>query len=335
MQTYFPEQIPEVQFEKITDMELIRHKDELVKPFKMFNSPLLRVQMFISERYCYLFFDVHHLAMDGACIGIIMSSIVDAYMGKPLQPDYYCSYLAKEDLLRESPQYLEDKEYFENQYSGYDWCCIPEPDKNDPVPRAAGRVVRFPFDASDLEAAEERLNASRSIIAIAAAILTLHKTSGKNDIMTNWIFNNRLGSFASDSVGMLIKNLPVGIHMDQIHGLEELIIEIKKQVTNGIAHCSYDYFAAQESAFISDPMEVNYQQNMNADELSLLHPFQIGLENKYHAPGARLELEFLENDDNSGLFDSEMEWAANCFSEEKMLRFHDLYIENFERIVLE
>ena len=335
VQTYCPDQIPEVQFEKITDMELIRHKDELVRPFKMFNSPLLRVQMFISERYCYLFFDVHHLAMDGACIGIIMSSIVDAYMGKELHPDYYCSYLAKEDRIRESPQYLEDKAYFEEQYSGYDWCCIPEPDKSDPVPKAAGRVVRFPFDASDLEAAEERLNASRSIIAIAAAIQTLHETSGKKDIMTNWIFNNRLGSFASDSVGMLIKNLPVGIHMDQIHGMEELIAEIKKQVTNGIAHCSYDYFAAQESAFISDPMEVNYQQNMNADELAILHPFKIDLVNKYHAPGARLELEFLENDDNSGLFDSEMEWAANCFSEEKMLQFHDLYIENFERIVLE
>lgn len=82
-------------------------------------------------------------------------------------------------------------------------------------------------------------------------------------------------------------------------------------------------------------MEVNYQQNMNADELAILHPFKIDLVNKYHAPGARLELEFLENDDNSGLFDSEMEWAANCFSEEIMLQFHNLYIENFERIVLE
>ncbi len=196
-------------------------------------------------------------------------------------------------------------------------------------------MIRFPFDASDLEAAEKRLNTSRSVIAIAAAILTLHKTSGKNDIMTNWIFNNRLGSFASNSVGMLIKNLPVGIHMDQIHSLEELIAEIKKQVADGISHCSYDFFAAQDSAFFNDPMEVNYQQNMNADELASLHPLQIELENRYHAPGARMELEFLENDDNSGLFDSEMEWAANCFSEERIRHFHELYIEYFERIVLE
>ena len=335
VQTYCPELLPEVQFEKCTDMDVIRMKDELVKPFPLFNSPLLRVRMFLTERYSYLFYDVHHLVMDGACIGLIMSSIVKAYRGEPLSPDYYCAYLAHEDSIRMSPQYEEDKAYFEKKYGGCDWCWIPEPDRVEFIPTAAGRVIRFPFDASDLEAAEKRLNASRSVIAIAAAILTLHETSGKNDIMTNWIFNNRLGSFASNSVGMLIKNLPVGIHMDQMHSLEELIAEIKKQVADGISHCSYDYFAAQDSAFFNDPMEVNYQQNMNADELSSLHPLQIALENRYRAPGARLELEFLENDDNSGLFDSEMEWAANCFSEEKTRRFHDLYIDHFERIVLE
>ena len=335
IQTYCPELLGEIQFEKCSDMDVIRMKDELVQPFPMFNSPLLRVRMFLTERYSYLFFDVHHLAMDGACIGLVMSSIVKAYNGEPLPPDYYCSYLANEDSIRESPQYLEDKAYFEEKYGGCDWCWIPEPDREGALPTAAGRVIRFPFDASDLEAAEKRLNASRSVIAIAAAILTLHETSGRKDIMTNWIFNNRLGSFASNSVGMLIKNLPVGIRMDQIHSLEELIAEIKKQVADGISHCSYDYFAAQDSAFYNDPMEVNYQQNMNADELASLHPLQIALENRYHAPGARMELEFLENDDNSGLFDSEMEWASNCFSEEKTRHFHELYIEHFERIVLE
>ena len=335
VQTYCPEQIPEIQFETCTDMDIIRMKDELVKPFPMFNSPLLRVRMFLTGRYSYLFYDVHHLAMDGACIGLVMSSIVKAYRGEPLPHDYYCAYLSHEDHIRKLPKYLEDKDYFEKKYGGYDWCWIPEPDREESVPTAASRVIRFPFDASDLEEAEKRLNTTRSVIAIAAAILALHETSGKNDIMTNWIFNNRLGSFASDSVGMLIKNLPVGIHMDQIHGLEELIAEIKRQVADGISHCSYDYFAAQDSAFFNDPMEVNYQQNMNADELASLHPLQIELENRYHAPGARLELEFLENDDNSGLFDSEIEWAANCFSEERIKAFHELYIEHFERVVLE
>jgi len=336
VQTYRPELTPEVVLEPMTDMEVIHLADTLVEPFNIFDSPLLRVRMFQSSRYAYIFFDVHHLLMDGGSLSIVLADIVRAYKGEALPKDYYCTYLASEDRLHKSARYEEDRAYFQSQYGGYDWCTAPEADGDASLElKAEGRVVRLPFDAKDLEAAEARLNVSRSVIAITAGLLALHEKTGKNDVMTNWIFNNRLGSFAADSVGMLIKNLPVGLHMDQIHSVEEALAEVKKQVTDGITHCSYDYFAKNDSPFISDPMEVNYQLNINADELTELYPFRLELRNLHQAPGARLELEFLENDDNSGRFDSEMEWAGNCFSIGNMVHFHNLYIDYFERIVLE
>lgn len=335
-QTYHPELTPEVVLEPMTDMDVIHLADTLVEPFNIFNSPLLHVRMFQSSRYTYIFFDVHHLVMDGSSLSIVLADIVRAYKGEPLPKDYYCTYLAMEDRLHKSARFEEDKAYFQAQYGGYDWCTAPKADKDDNLElKAEGRVVRLPFDAEDLKAAEEHLKVSRSVIAITAGLLALHEVTGKNDVMTNWIFNNRLGSFATDSVGMLIKNLPAGLHMDQIHSVEEALAEVKKQVTDGIAHCSYDYFADNDSPFINDPMEVNYQLNINADELAELYPFRLELRNLHQAPGARLELEFLENDDSSGRFDSEIEWAGNCFSTEKMIQFHNRYIDYFERIVLE
>ena len=335
VQTYHPELTPEVILEPMTDIEVVSMADSLVEPFSIFNSPLLRVRMFQTDRYAYLFFDVHHLLMDGSSLSIVLADVVRAYKGEPLPKDYYCTYLATEERLHKSQQYQEDKAYFQSQYGGYDWCTVPAPVKEGMRKLKAGRrVVRLPFDAEDLEAAESRLNSSRSVIAITAGLLALHKMTGKNDVMTNWIFNNRLGSFATDSVGMLIKNLPVGLHMDQIHSVEEALAEVKKQVTDGITHCSYDFFANSDSPFYSDPMEVNYQLNINADELDELYPFHLELSNTHQAPGARLELEFLENDDNSGRFDSEMEWAANCFQTTDMINFHQLYIHYFESIVL-
>ena len=109
---------------------------------------------------------------------------------------------------------------------------------------------------------------------------------------------------------------------------------MKKQVTEGITHSNYDYFVANDSPYQNDPMEVNYQLNINADELDELQPFYLPLPNKYHAPGARLELEFLENDDNSGYFESEFEWAGNIFSRNRIVKFHNLYMETFVRFVL-
>ena len=337
VQTYTPELIQDVQYEYMSDLEIIHLADDLVRPFNIFKDPLVRVRLFKSPRYIYLFFDVHHLAMDGSSLGIVMADIIRAYHGEPLPRDYYCTYLANEEKLRDSPQYQEDKAYFEAQYGGYDWCNIPAPDKDNNEEfnlEASARVIKLPFDEEDVAAAEKRLKVSRSVMAIAAALKSLYQFSGKNDVMTNWIFNNRLGGYAADSVGMMIKNLPVGIHMDRIDSIESLLAEVKLQVTEGIAHSSYDYFEADDKRYRNDPMEVNYQRDINVDELDELKPFYLPLANKYRAPGARLELEFLENDDNSGCFESEFEWAGNIFSRNLMVKFHNLYMKNFVEIVM-
>jgi amino acid adenylation domain-containing protein len=337
VQTYAPEIIREVQYEYLSDLEIIELSKDLIRPFNIFREPLVRVRLFKSSRYIYMFFDVHHLAMDGSSLSILLTDIIRAYRGEALPRDYYCTYLAKEEKLRASPQYQEDKAYFLSTYGGYDWCNIPEPDKDNEAElhlEADSRQIKLPFDEADLAAAEKRLHTSRSVLAIAAAIQALYEFSGQKHIMTNWIFNNRLGGYAANSVGMLIKNLPVGVHMEQIDSVETLLAEVKKQVTEGITHSNYDYFVANDSPYQNDPMEVNYQLNINADELDELQPFYLPLPNKYHAPGARLELEFLENDDNSGYFESEFEWAGNIFSRNRIVKFHNLYMETFVRFVL-
>ena len=50
VQTYHPEQTPEVVLEPMTDIEVVSMADSLVEPFSIFNSPLLRVRMFQSDR---------------------------------------------------------------------------------------------------------------------------------------------------------------------------------------------------------------------------------------------------------------------------------------------
>ena len=53
---------------------------------------------------------------------------------------------------------------------------------------------------------------------------------------------------------------------------KEEITKSEKEEIIETQNNSLDYFAEQDSAFYNDPMEVNYQQNMNADELAPLHP---------------------------------------------------------------
>ena len=79
--TITPEIISAAEFDKI--------KDTLVQPFKIVNSPLFRCRLFETEDAAYLFFDVHHIIFDGTSSKVFTNSVMNAYMGAPLENDYY------------------------------------------------------------------------------------------------------------------------------------------------------------------------------------------------------------------------------------------------------
>ena len=104
-------------------------------------------------------------------------------------------------------------------------------------------------------------------------------------------------------------------------------------MAEGIAHSSYDFMAGNYEAFVNDCIEVNLQLGINGDELDVLKPTLIELNNDFSAAGARLELELLENEHGDGGFDSEMEYAKGLFDPTQMEDFHNLYVEILEGIV--
>ena len=189
------------------------------------------------------------------------------------------------------------------------------------------------FDADKVQAAEKRSGVTISVMAIAAALKALSKATGKNNVMTNWIFNNRLSPESESSVGMLIKNLPVAVRMDEIESDRELLLTVKEQAASGIAHNSYDYLASDLQPFKNEWMEVNLQLGINGSELDELDPELIELEDEFSVAAGCLELELLENEYGDGGYDSEMEYAGQMHDRAVMERFHDLYVEILENMV--
>ena len=170
-------------------------------------------------------------------------------------------------------------------------------------------------------------------MAISAALVALARTSGKQHVMVNWIFNNRLTPESESAVGMLIKNLPAAVRMEEMKNARQLLLSVKEQVAEGIAHSTYDFMTEHYRAYLDDCMEVNLQLGINGFELDPLHPKLIPLEDPFTAAGARLELELLENEYGDGGFDSEMEYAEGLFEQDKMAQFHDLYIKLLEDLI--
>ena len=335
-QQYRPSLLPEVKVRDIRPETEDTLADILLLPFtRILNACLCKVNVFRGRKGCYLFMDVHHLLMDGGSLGVVLGDIMNAYFGREMKKDYYFAMLADAEKRAADGSIRRDKEYFLKTYAQDDWCIIPEPAHPESMNiNQAGRMKRLKFTAEQVAAAEAYRGVSHSVMAISAGLLALSQFTGKKHVMINWIFNNRLAPETENAVGMLIRNIPAAAAFEEIGTMKDLLLSVKEQVAEGIAHCSWDFMTETRQPYVNDCMEVNLQLGINADELDEMKHELIELQDEFSAAGARLEMELLENEFGDGGFDSEMEYAEGLFDRERMEAFHDLYMEILERMIL-
>ena len=335
VQQYIPGLLKEVKVREIREESLEQLSATLVFPFtRVLNSCLCRVHVFRSQAYVYLFMDVHHILMDGGSFGVVLADIVNAYFGRELKKDYYFAMLAEEEQRIEKGSREKDRACFMERYGDDDWCKIPECKDAIKNINQVAREKRLSFSAEQVKQAEKYWGVTHSVMAITAALIALSRSTGKQHVMINWIFNNRLAPEAENVVGMLIKNLPAAARMEEFKNLRSLLASVKEQVSEGIAHDTYDFMYETYQSFQDDYMEVDLQLGINGNELDELNPTPLKLEDDFKLAYARLGLNLLENEYGDGGFDSEMEYAEGCFEKEHIEAFHDLYVEILEDIVL-
>ena len=333
---YRPESLPEVKVRDIRPETEDALADILLLPFhRILNTALCKVNVFRGRKGCYLFLDVHHVVMDGGSLGVLLGDVMNAYFGRKMKKDYFFAMLAEQEERAKQGLVQKDREYFLETYGDEDWCTMPTPDDPDSQNiNEASTERRLAFDAEQVRAAEEYWGVSHSVMAISAGLLTLSRLTGKKHVMINWIFNNRLAPEAENVVGMLIRNMPAAVRMEEISSMRELLQSVKDQVAEDIAHCGWDFMSEKLQGYVNDWMEVNLQLGINADELDELENERIELVNEFNAAPARMEFELLENEYGDGGFDLEVDWAEGMFDRERMEGAKAIFSEFLEGMIL-
>ncbi len=334
VQQYMPGLLPEVKVKDISDKAAVMLPDVLVMPFDhILNTCLSRIGVYRTPSCVYLFMDIHHLIMDGPSLGVLLADVVNAYKGRELERDFYFAIRAEEAAKIADGSREQDKKWYNDYYKDEVWCKIVPPDHESDNIKETDMPHELSFGEDQLKAAEEYWNASHSVMAITVALVALSKLTGKKHVMTNWIYNNRLSPESQNCVGMLIKNLPAAARMEEYSSTRELLQSIKNQVTEGIAHSTYDHMADTYKSFLDDCMEVNLQMGFNGEEIDDLNPTPIELANDFIASGARLEIELIENELGDGAYDLELDFASGLYEKEHMEEFHMLLVKLLEDLV--
>ena len=67
-------------------------KDKLIRPFKILDSSLYRVEIYKGKKDNYLFLDLHHIICDGTSEAVILSDLNKAYRGEELQKEEFTGF---------------------------------------------------------------------------------------------------------------------------------------------------------------------------------------------------------------------------------------------------
>lgn len=314
------------------------------KVFELINSPLSMIDIYETEKHIYIIIDAHHIIVDGTSGAVFVSELARQYgpVACESEEDLFTGYSILEYNYRQTEEYNEEKNYYEEAYLNQDWCNMPTPDFAATDDKLGYCPMSLGVSLDDIKAAEKTCRTTRARLANAAGLLALAKHCQKDALMITWIYNNRMEKWKQNMIGLLIRELPIGINISEMTVLEDLYKAINKQMKESTRRLSYQYIVEHEAALSNDCMEVNYKGSSMGIENMVQYLGELGqsvvripLENEITDAEARLEIDVYENlsaPPEEQLYINPT-YMASIFKDETIKGFLTTYCIMFQRLV--
>ena len=323
IQKYNPNMSIVITPEKVSEDELGKIKDTLVTPFKLISTPLFHCRLFETESAVYLFFDVHHIVFDGTSLEILINNVINAYLGAPLETDYYYLVLTRRRQMEFTDFYQESRQYHENTYGSIKWTTCPKFDRRTEENKLGSLSCNETVSPAHISSVEKKFMVSRNEFFIAVALLAIAISTNKNDVHVSWVYNGRDDLASTTSVGLLCRELSVGLRLQNKADLRGVFAEIHKQVQNGIKYSCYPYMATMPQDENGDIACVLYQRDISeADDFEGMNVKKVEVAHNNAAAESVLDIQIL--DDEEGLH-YVFDYAAGRYEKETMNEFQKLF----------
>ncbi len=331
VQRYTPEIMPDIYVEKLSEFEFKYVKDTLVYPFKIIGGRMFRCRIFETEKAGYIYFDVHHSLFDGTSLKVFLGGIAKAYMGMPIEPDYYYLMLKNREEAIHTEFYEESKRYFEERYDNVEWSSYPATDHESRDNEMGELFASLEIEQPQMTAMERAYKISRNEFFITVAALAISVYNNKPDIKLSWIYNGREDAEMMTSVGLLFRDLPVGVRFKDSDTLRNVFADVHDQVQKGIEHSCYPYVDLHNQVAQGESAYLLYQQDIR--DMGGLEGFDIepvDVRQNQAASQTILDMEILDGQDGLQLM---IDFAASRYNEASIEKFKDIYVKAAHALV--
>ncbi len=231
------------------EIEILNRSDlhlgfsELVRPFKLTDSPLVRAALISDQKTLYLFFDAHHLVFDGESLVIFLRDMEQAYGGTLPEKERYTGFEAavEEETLRKSKAYEDAKAYYTALLEGLDTDCLPVRDKNDADALVGLLSRQVVLDRVKTAQTLREAKTTANALWNAAFGFTLSKFLARTDCVYTTVYNGRNDTRLFGSVGMFVHTLPVVCNFKQGETGRAFVSRIGRQLSDSMANDIFSF----------------------------------------------------------------------------------------------
>lgn len=332
-QRYTPEVFEEIHVERLSEFEFKYVKDMLVYPFKIVGGKLYRARVFETEKNAYIFFDVHHAVFDGTSLKVFLGSVGKAYMGMEIENDYYYLMLRNRENALNSPFYEESQRYFESRYDGVEWSTHPRIDHESRENEIGACAASLDIMQPQITAMERAYKVSRNEFFITVAALAIAVYNDASDVKLTWIYNGREDAQMLTTVGLLFRDLPVGIRFKDSDTLRDVLSDVHEQVRGGIEHSVYPYVELHAAQGVTEGELacVLYQQDIR--DMNGMDGFDMqSLDVRQNQAAAENILDIQILDGEAGL-QVVIDYSASRYEDASIEKFKDIYVRLAQAMV--
>ena len=175
-----------------------------------------------------------------------------------------------------------------------------------------------------MKAVEEAWHLTRNEFFITVAALAISIYNNENDIKLSWNYNGREDLQQMKTVGLLFRELPVGLRFNNSRTIRDVYEDVREQVRLGIEHSCYPYVDLNSKVAEKEAAYLLYQQDIR--DMGGLEAFNIemvDIRQNQAASQTILDIEILDGEDGLEIF---IDFAASWYEEESMILFMELYI---------
>ena len=233
-QRFVPERA-ELRIEDVTSEEFEQLRKGLVRNFPLIGQPLYRVRAFRTPSGNYFFMDAHHSISDGTSIKIFFREIDQIYRGETLPEAVQYADVIEHELRWQSRRgSCAEDGYWTYILNHYD-----EKRHRIPIDRNTEHdekgELRIPLPGIR-DSWFEGKRFSENAFFLTAAALSLARFLGLQEIALAWVYNGRDSAEKMDTIGLLIHELPIFFDFNRELSLEELLLETRDSILNGLGH---------------------------------------------------------------------------------------------------